>query len=163
METAGKPAVFSMKESTLNKLFLLLTITMMIVIFLFSSQNGEESGKTSGMVLRFLFSLFGKDYDLLEEGERETWSFYIRKAAHFTEFMLLGFFASSYLETKEKRMKKKNIFFSSVLFGFLYAFSDESHQYFLDGRVMSMFDVAVDTSGVITGTAISLLIFLSSQ
>ena len=77
------------------------------MIFLFSSQPGEESSKISN--------------DLI-----------IRKLGHFSEYMTLGFFSCSYLSnlfienSKIKDFKKTGIL--SFLFSVIYALSDEFHQ-----------------------------------
>ncbi len=142
-----------------NRIFLVLTILMMVVIFLFSSQNGEESGFLSDKVVAFILSLFKRGFSSFEESVRkdliDEYSFLVRKLAHFSEYALLGFFFSSYLKTGESR----RVFVPSLLFGFLYSITDEVHQFFLEGRNMSFFDVAVDTSGVLFGTLVSMLVF----
>lgn len=58
-----------------------LTIGLMIAIFLFSSQPGDESSSTSFFLARFLVPLFGTDLAQL----------IVRKGAHFTIYMVLGF------------------------------------------------------------------------
>lgn len=148
-----------MKQRVINTIFLILTITMMVVIFLFSSQNGEKSGETSTKVVKFILAVFGKSYDLLNDEEKEGWSFVIRKLAHFSEFFLLGTFSFSYLNTKINCPGMKRSALYSSLFGLIYSISDETHQFFLDGRVMSIVDVLIDTTGVISGVLITRLIF----
>lgn len=45
-----------------------------------------------------------------------------------------------------------------IAFVFLYACSDEFHQYFIPGRAMAFKDVLIDTSGGITGYIIVTII-----
>lgn len=142
-----------------NRIFLILTILMMVVIFLFSSQNGEESGALSDKVVAFILSFFKRGFSSFDESVKrdliDEYSFLVRKLAHFSEYALLGFFFSSYLKTGERR----RVFVPSLVFGVLYSITDEVHQFFLEGRNMSFFDVAVDTSGVLFGTLVSMLVF----
>lgn len=44
-------------------------------------------------------------------------------------------------------MKNKKIFLITILICFLYAVSDEIHQYFVPGRACRIFDVTIDTLG----------------
>ncbi len=142
-----------------HRIFLILTILMMVVIFLFSSQNGEKSGALSDKVVAFILSLFKRGFSSFDENAKRDlineYSFLVRKFSHFSEYTLLGFFFSSYLKTGERR----RVFVPSLLFGGLYSITDEVHQFFLEGRNMSLFDVAVDTSGVLFGTLVSMLVF----
>ncbi len=147
----------------LNKIFLLITICVMVMIFFFSSQDGEESSSTSTRVLEVILSLFIKDYRELGEEERigyiDMYSHIIRKAAHFTEFAVLGFFSSSFLSTLERRIGNKKRFLISFIYGVFYAFFDEAHQLFSLARSGSIKDVLIDSLGVFTGVTLALLIF----
>ena len=69
----------------------------------------------------------------------------LRKAAHFTEFTCLGMCLSWLLAMLGKHKALP------LLFGFLTACVDETIQAFIPGRNPSPIDVAIDTSGVITG------------
>ena len=69
----------------------------------------------------------------------------LRKVAHFTEFTCLGL-CLSWLITMLERHKAL-----PLLYGFLTACVDETIQSFVPGRNPSPIDVAIDTSGVITG------------
>ncbi len=46
-----------------------------------------------------------------------------------------------------KKLSNKKIILITVLICFLYAVSDEIHQYFVPGRACRMLDVIIDTSG----------------
>ena len=59
-------------------------------------------------------------------------------------FLLAYNVTSNY--TKDKKVKVY-----LILFVFLYACSDEFHQYFIPGRSMAFKDVLIDTSGGILG------------
>lgn len=117
----------------------LLLVVWMGVIFMFSSQNGEESSGISNGILLALMNVVP-----MENLSIDTLSFFIRKAAHFTEYAILGLLVYINLECKDKRH-----LVWSVLFCFIYAISDEIHQYFVPMRACSPIDVIIDTSGAI--------------
>lgn len=123
----------------------LLLVVWMGVIFMFSSQNGEESSGISNGILLTLMNVVP-----MENLSIETLSFFIRKAAHFTEYAILGLLVDINSENKDK----KHLLWS-VLFCFIYAISDEIHQYFVPMRSCSFIDVIIDTSGAIFAIFIS--------
>ena len=55
-------------------------------------------------------------------------------------------------------IKGKNKILISLIVGFLYASSDEFHQYFIPGRGAMVTDVLIDTLGVSFGIALVLTI-----
>ena len=74
----------------------------------------------------------------------------IRKLAHFTEFFVLGVFASLYVIFYTKGYKYP---IYSLLFGFVSAFIDETVQVF-SGRGASVTDVWIDLLGFAASSAI---------
>lgn len=121
-----------------------ILIIWMIVIFLMSHQPGEVSSSQSDLVLKF-FSLIGIE---LNDYLGELATLVIRKAAHFSEYMIL--FLLAYNVTKNYiNERKKRLFL--IVFVFLYACTDEIHQYFIPGRTMAFKDVLIDTSGGVLG------------
>ena len=46
-----------------------------------------------------------------------------------------------------KKTSVRNMFLITIAICFLYAVSDEIHQYFVPGRACRLFDVLIDTSG----------------
>ena len=90
-----------------------------------------------------------------------TW--FVRKAAHFTEYALLGFFLASAFHTyilPENRSFGRLFrgFFVALVIGFIYACTDEFHQSFVQGRAAMVFDVGFDSVGVFVGALLSTLI-----
>jgi hypothetical protein len=49
-----------------------------------------------------------------------------------------------------------------IVFGFLYAFSDELHQTFSEGRSCEFRDMMIDTGGATLGMLMSLIVMLIS-
>ena len=123
--------------------YTLTTIGIMVIIFLFSSQNGNDSSQTSN----FILSLFPylKDIANME--------FYIRKLAHFTIYFVLGL--SSFQMFHAYNMSSRKSLFFSVIFCFVYACTDEFHQLFSLGRSAQLYDVIIDTCGAMISNMFS--------
>ena len=126
----------------------------MIMIFVFSSQNADISGNLSEGITYKIACLTVKDFETFSfEKQKEIvegMHFYIRKAAHFSEYALLGVIA--FLNSILYFKKTKTRFFTTLPFCLLYAATDEMHQLFTDGRCGSPVDVMIDFSGAVTGT-----------
>lgn len=127
----------------------ILLILWMLFIFIMSQQSGENSSEQSRIVI-LIFSSLGIDINGYF-GELST--FIIRKAAHFTEYFIL--FVLAYRTIKLYYQNRKSIILT-IVFVFIYASSDEIHQYFVPGRGPAFRDVLIDTSGgVFAGICIS--------
>lgn len=123
-------------------------IIVMLIIFSFSQQHGDESKQLSIMVAD---SLLGA---LKEKIFGENYIVYVRKAAHFGMYFLLGICVLwAMLGYKIKRIA---VFASSFGICALYAIFDEIHQMFVPGRGPMFFDVCIDCAGALLGC---LLIF----
>ena len=78
----------------------IFTILWIMVIFSFSLQSGDESGKLSGGIVAWVVGLFfPEDFTHIELVH-----FLVRKAAHFTEYFILGVLLS--LTGREAKWKK---------------------------------------------------------
>lgn len=146
-------------------IFLILMIVNCIIIFIFSNQNGEESGNLSGSILKDIIDVLPNTKEL-DESEKEIlvekFQVVIRKGAHFSIYTLLGFLTMGFVNTFNIDNKKKVIF--SFLFGVLYAVTDEIHQLFSSGRTAKLLDVGIDSLGVIFGILIiSFIIYLINR
>jgi VanZ family protein len=69
------------------------------------------------------------------------WDLLLRKIAHAGEYAVLG-------ALLVRALRRPG---AAVVFGALYAVSDEVHQSFVAGRMGSPVDVAIDTVGVVCG------------
>ncbi|WP_278600261.1 VanZ family protein [Clostridium tertium] len=122
----------------------IMLIAWMGIIFFMSHQPGEVSSSQSELVLK-IFSFLGIE---LNQYFGELATLVIRKTAHFSEYLILFLFAYNvsrfYFTTKKSRLY-------SIIFVFLYASTDEFHQYFIPGRNMAFKDVLIDTSGGVIG------------
>ena len=144
-----------MEKNILRIIFLILIIINSLIIFGFSSQNGEESSSLSKTVITKIADILNvKKVNrkvFLDLGEK-----IIRKLAHFSIYTLLGIWSISFLYTFNIKLKYKVVITST--WGFLYAITDEFHQMFSSGRHASIDDVIIDTLGVIFGLLLVLLI-----
>lgn len=129
-------------------IYLILIILWMITVFLFSEQNGEESSKISNETTKAIIQFTNKTSESLVEKINP----YIRKLAHFTLYLIGGLLIANYTRTFDIKTNKKIIY--SIVFGAIYASTDELHQLFIAERSASIFDVAIDTLGIMTGVII---------
>ncbi|AND83314.1 VanZ family protein [Clostridium tyrobutyricum] len=123
-----------------KKIKWLLVFLWMILIFSFSSQSGVASDEKS----RFIVYLFNESGINLNSVFGNLANFAVRKFSHFTEYFILYILLFNALYEKSK-MKKT--FLLSIVIVFLYACSDEIHQFFVPGRSSRIRDVIIDTSG----------------
>lgn len=127
-----------------------LLVAWMIFIFVMSNTPGNESIDQSQFIVN-LFSYLGID---LNSALGDLTTFVVRKGAHFTEyfilFVLLNRLSSLY---NEKRYNKITL----IAIVFLYACTDEIHQYFIEGRAARFADVIIDTLGGIFAAITALI------
>lgn len=131
-------------------IFSILAVGWMAVIFLFSSANGDESESFSTTFGRTLCRFFVPEFEKLSADEQESLiekiDYPIRKLAHFTEYMILGFFLAGALVIGMEVLDKKRLFLSWLLVA-AYSITDELHQLFVAGRSGRILDVFIDSSG----------------
>lgn len=73
-------------------------LAWMIVIFLFSSQPASESSELSGSITKWIFDLI-ETTPLADIFGQELLHTLIRKGAHLTIYLALGFFCESCIES----------------------------------------------------------------
>lgn len=174
------------KNKIIFSIFLALTVTWLVVIFVFSAKNGSESTNTS----RFVGMLFGK---IFVPGFRR-WPFEkqydfagiidipLRKTAHALEYGFLGILSlftfyfgnmafsktskkNKVIDANSNEIKQKSgklfplrIPAFAFIFTVLYAASDEIHQLFVPGREGKVTDVLIDSAGALFFICITSLI-----
>lgn len=143
-----------MKIVTNNKkriFYGILVILWMILVFSFSSQNGDESQSTSDIITDRIVEVITKINTNVEyENTRDCISFIIRKLAHFSIYFIGGVLIFNFMNTFS--MKLKYTILLSIIFGVLYAISDEFHQLFIAERSAQVRDILIDSSGIIIAT-----------
>ena len=125
----------------------------MIIVFWFSNQGGTKSSSTSAKVTKVIVDVVVNDKK--EENKVQIANKIekvVRKFAHYTIYTIGGFLIMNYAYSTDKTKKQKVS--GSLLFGAFYAATDEIHQYFVPGRSARLFDVGIDSLGVMTGILI---------
>ncbi len=136
-------------------LTLLLVLSIMAMIFLFSSQPADESDQSSGIIVsliqKLVFPHFS-EFDPAKQAQIEHGiSFVVRKTAHFTEYALLGLALKLHVSVWKAHKPCKAPRMLPSLIGILYAVSDEIHQLYVPGRSGELRDVLLDSLGVVLG------------
>lgn len=141
----------------------IVLILWMIVIFSFSSADANKSTGTSDKVITTMIEIKDKiTNNETPNNEKEiivkNSSFYIRKIAHITEYLILGFLTFNLL----KQYSVTNIYYAIGL-SILYSCTDEFHQLFISGRSGSIRDVLIDSIGILIGTYLYKLLFIKNK
>lgn len=138
------------------KRFILVTLTIlwMIVIFLFSNSNGEESTRASNYFVNKITPIVEKTIDgkLTDKQIEDYIARPIRKGAHFIEYFILGVLMTASICTYTTSSSDQIII--SIFICILYAASDEFHQTFISGRSGQITDVLIDTLGSLCGISL---------
>lgn len=155
---------------------ILLWVAMMALIVWFSDQPDYVSQEQSLSVGKFLCSLLVGDYEKMTPDRQLEYAkmldHFVRKSAHFCEYAVLGALTFNAVMLLFERIltrirgKLKTILpkIATVFWCFLFAASDEIHQYYVPGRFSSFKDVLLDTAGAATGMLfILLMIFLITR
>ena len=140
--------------SLLKPLSFLPAILMMCLIYHFSAQTGEVSGNLSYKVSYEIVEIknevmnTGKGDEELS-AEAHHIEYYVRKAAHMTEYFLLAIAISFPLYVYKVRGFWLMLLAGIVCVGF--AGMDEYHQSFVANRGPSLRDVGIDSIGAFIG------------
>ena len=142
-------------KHVIRYILIICIIVLCCKIFALSSQDGGVSAGTSRQFTEILLKTLG-----LECNDRtiEIINPVIRKVAHFSVYMLLGFLTMCTCETF--KWQKVYKFDFSTMFAFVFACSDELHQRLVPGRSGEFADVCLDTVGAMLGVLIVLAIAL---
>ncbi|MDY4000695.1 MAG: VanZ family protein [Blautia sp.] len=138
----------------LKPLSFLPAILMMCLIYHFSAQTGEVSGNLSYKVSYEIVEIKNEVMDTgkgWEELSAEAYSieYYVRKAAHMTEYFLLAIAISFPLYVYRVRGFWLMLLAGIICVGF--AGLDEYHQSFVANRGPSVKDVGIDSIGAFIG------------
>ena len=144
-------------------------VVLYVMIFMLSADDAEQSSEISRAVTGFFYKI----YDHLFHGNMDViyndaiqdtleWEGLIRKLAHFTEYLGVGFLSYSVMALWFPNVWKNT---GLVMIQLLVSASaDEFHQYFVPGRHASVKDVCIDCIGGIAGILLfQLLYFLGKK
>lgn len=148
-----------MSNHTRKIIFTILILLNCMTIFYFSNQIADDSGRQSSRVVGIILKLIPFINDRQEPDRTmiiETiLTPIVRKMAHFSIYAMLGILTMNYMDTIEgKKTSKKAIY--ALMFCFLYAMTDEFHQYFIPGRSAEIRDVLIDSSGALMGILLTI-------
>ena len=148
---------FGLEHKFKLALRLLLLLSVMSAIFVFSSQPADESQKLSDGFLDRLGAFLGFLPEIAGNAGK-----YIRKCAHFVEFMCMGmasemFFSELYIDRRKRLLRSGAV---SAAVCVMYACSDEFHQLFVPGRSCQAADVLIDSAGAALGIALVLACYV---
>ena len=148
------------KISIRRKVYLILTVVWMAVIFSFSAKPGDESEIQSLRAGKIVCSIFVPGYDNMSEQEQifmaESIDYPVRKAAHATEYAILAGFILGVVVTSLINWKH---LLEVVFVAVVYASTDEFHQLFVPGRNGQFIDVLIDGVGALIGVLIVFLVY----
>lgn len=136
-----------MKNKRKQKIFIIILIIFMIIIFLQSHKPITESKKTSIKLAEKIVDVFR-----IENISLGKVNHYIRKSAHFFSYMLMGILLMIIFSFTKINLRKSMII--SFAITFLFACSDEFHQLFIEGRGGQFSDVILDSLGAFLGITI---------
>ena len=125
-------------------IYFIAYVLWIVSILAFSLQTGEDSSMTSGLVVNLIADTLG---GLNIAVSIEVLSLIIRKLAHFTEYMVLG-----YISHRNVKLSNQKGYYVSILLPFL----DELLQTTIDGRAGRMLDVGIDLLGYFAGVSLAL-------
>ncbi len=125
-------------------IYFIAYVLWILSILAFSLQTGENSSMTSGLVVNLIADTLG---GLNIAVSIEVLSLIIRKLAHFTEYMVLG-----YVSHRNVKLFNQKGYYITILLPFL----DELLQTTIDGRAGRMLDVGIDLLGYLAGVSLAL-------
>ena len=126
-------------------LSIIIFIFWLSLIFFFSNQSGEVSGKSSSLVIQFVNSILQLFNSNIDISNYSVTSFIIRKMAHMFLYFSL-YLITYYLMYQLKISKRKSL---ALLFCLFYATTDEIHQLFVNARSGQIVDVGIDMMGAL--------------
>ena len=138
-------------------------VVVMTIIFLFSSQNYDETMKTSDLIVKPIENVIKENTDKTFETEKEEESYFkkieskldvaVRKCAHMTLFAIFAIFVFLWLKSFD--IDNYNAIMLTLVICGLYAGFDELHQHFVDKRNARLTDVCIDEFGVVISMALA--------
>lgn len=158
MEESKKREQSKIKINILRIILIILLIGTCSIIFVFSSQDSEES---SGISRKVTETITKPIKSIQEKSEQEKEIILdkvenvVRKLAHFSIYTVIGILIMALFSTY--KINEMNRISYSLILGVFYAISDEIHQCFTPGRGPAVTDVIIDSIGVLFGLLLVML------
>lgn len=147
---------FSVKGLILFCIMTVITTLWILMIFDFSSTDGEKSASQSQAITQSVVRVFDHDYVMPEKpklkSKDQIYDTILRKLAHTGIYACLGILM--FLTVKTLTKKEKYYFAAklSVPLSILVSIGDEFNQSLTKGRAGRFYDVCIDSVGVFLGT-----------
>ena len=125
-------------------------LVLWMVFISFASTSEFSAVNTSKIIRPLLLWLFPN----LSEERLAVIHFLARKAAHFTEYAVLGLLAYRALSASSRAFLRRSWFWMGTLLIVVYALLDEYHQSFVPSRTASIYDSLIDVVGGFTALII---------
>lgn len=127
-----------------------LPLLIWLAFIFLASSNGFSAGNTS-LIVGPLVRWFVPD---ISPSALANVHFFTRKAAHFTEYAILGFLAArAFSNSRHELLRRKWLLFAAILI-VVYSLLDEYHQSFVPSRTASVYDSFIDMAGGVTALAV---------
>ena len=158
-----------MRSTTRDNIYILLAFVIMGILFYSSSQPYEEQSITSmldqllakepfkNLLSGIRFNYVDSEISIQALGYSKFIEFFIRKAAHFGTYFLLGLFW--FLGLKNKGISLSLTLVVSWLLATGYAALDEFHQGLTPNRTPLLQDIQLDSIGAATGIILAAFFF----
>jgi VanZ family protein len=117
------------------------------MLFISFASTSEFSALNTSRLIRPLILWLSPN---LSEARVATIHYFARKAAHFTEYAVLAFFARRAFVTSAHAFIQQHWFQLGLLLVATYSLLDEFHQSFVPSRTASIFDSVIDVAGGLT-------------
>lgn len=130
-------------QSVQQRLWRYGPLVIWMAFIFFASTSEFSASKTSRFIRPLLLWLFPN----ITEARIALFHASTRKAAHFTEYAVLGLLAARAFSGSSHRWLQRAWFQAATVLIVVYALTDEYHQTFVASRTGSIYDSAIDIAG----------------
>ena len=134
------------KERPQSRLWRYAPLMFWMAVIFFASTDELSGAKTTLVIEPFLRWFFPH----ITSQRVELIHLLVRKAAHFSEYAILGLLAARAFNTSRHSLLRLRWFVASLVLISLYALSDEYHQSFVPSHTASIYDSMIDIVGGLT-------------
>jgi VanZ family protein len=140
---AGPRVGFQKQSRRAGRLWRYAPLLAWAAFVLFASSANFSASNTSRIIRPVLVWLFPK----ISEASIQQVHFFVRKAAHFTEYALLALLAARAFRTSSLSALRRSWWLASFALVAAVALTDEYHQSFLPSRTGTIYDSLLDMTG----------------
>lgn len=130
-------------QSARDRIWRYAPLLLWMLFIYVASTSGFSAANTSRFLRPLLFWLFPQ----ISEERIALIHFFVRKAAHFAEYAVLGFLAARAFWNSSQRLLREYWFHAAASLIVSYALLDEFHQSFVGSRTASLSDSIIDITG----------------